>query len=123
MVPQQCAQDCSRLGEKLNSTFNKTIFAYNEHLKEIAAQEQIAFLPVHERQVEYLARTQTTGRDFESSGRLTRGLLLRHFLLRQSYDTISRKYGYLLLTDGIHMNTLGASFIIEAVESFLVANA
>jgi lysophospholipase L1-like esterase len=111
------------LGEDLASTFNKTVSAYNAHLKEIAAREQIAYLPVHECQVEYLTRTQPAGRDFDSSGRLTRGLLLRHYLLRQSYDTISGKYGYLLVTDGIHMNSLGASFIADEVESFLRANA
>jgi lysophospholipase L1-like esterase len=111
------------LGENLMSTFNKTISVYNAHLKEIAAQEHAGYLPIHERQMEYLTRTQPAGRDFESSGRLTRGLLLRHYLLRQSFDTISKKYGYLLLTDGIHMNSLGASFITEEIESFLLADA
>jgi hypothetical protein len=111
------------LGENLTSTFSKTISAYNAHLKEIAVQEHVGYLPVHERQMEYLTRIQPAGRDFESSGRLTRGLLLRHYLLRQSFDTISKKYGYLLVTDGIHMSSLGASFIIEEIESFLLANA
>jgi lysophospholipase L1-like esterase len=110
------------LGENLTSTFNKTISAYNVHLKEIAIQEQVGYLPIHERQEEYLARTQPTGRDFESGGRLTRGLLIRHYLLRQSFDTISKKYGYVLVTDGIHMNSRGASFIIEEIESFLLTN-
>jgi lysophospholipase L1-like esterase len=111
------------LGEDPTSTFNKTISAYNTHLKEIAAQEHLGYLPIYERQMEYLTRTQPTGRDFESNGRLTRGLLLRHYLLRQSFDTISKKYGYLLVTDGIHMNSLGASFITKEIESFLLANA
>jgi len=111
------------LGENLMSTFNNTINAYNGHLKEIAAQEQVGYLPVHERQKEYLTSTQPTGRDFESDGRLTRGLLIRHYLLRQSFDTISKRYGYILVTDGIHMNSRGASFIIEEIESFLLTNA
>jgi lysophospholipase L1-like esterase len=110
------------LGENLTSTFNKTISAYNVHLKEIAIQEQIGYLSVHERQEEYLTKTQPIGRDFESEGRLTRGLLIRHYLLRQSFDTISRKYGYVLVTDGIHMNSRGASFIVEEIESFLLTN-
>lgn len=110
------------LGENLMSTFNNTISAYNAHLKEIAVQEQIGYLPVHERQKEYLTRTQPTGRDFESDGRLTRGLLIRHYLLRQSFDTISKRYGYVLVTDGIHMNSRGASFITEEIGSFLLTN-
>lgn len=111
------------LGENLMSTFNKTVNTYNGHLKEIAVQEQVGYLPVHERQIGYLTRTQPAGRDFESDGRLTRGLLIRHYLLRQSFDTISKKYGYVLVTDGIHMNSLGASFITEEIESFLLTNA
>jgi lysophospholipase L1-like esterase len=111
------------LGENLTSTFNKTINTYNEHLKEIAVQEQVGYLPVHERQKEYLTRTQPTGRDFESEGRLSIGLLLRHYLLRQNFDTISKKYGYVLVTDGVHMNSRGASFITEEIESFLLTNA
>lgn len=110
------------LGENLMSTFNKTIPAYNTHLKEIAVQEQISYLPIHERQKEYLTRTQPTGRDFESKGWLTIGLLIRHYLLRQSFDTISKRYGYVLVTDGVHMNNRGASFIIEEIESFLLTN-
>lgn len=111
------------LGENLMSTFNKTINTYNGHLKEIAAQEQVGYLPIHERQEEYLTRTQPAGRDFESDGRLTRGLLIRHYLLRQSFDTIAKRYGYVLVTDGIHMNSRGASFITEEIESFLLTNA
>jgi len=110
------------LGENLMSTFNKTINTYNVHLKEIAVQEQIGYLPVHERQEEYLTRTQPTGRNFEGEGRLTIGLLIRHYLLRQSFDTISKRYGYVLVTDGIHMNSRGASFITEEIESFLLTN-
>jgi lysophospholipase L1-like esterase len=110
------------LGENLMSTFNKTISAYNVHLKGIAIQEQIGYLPVHERQEEYLTRTQPAGRDFESGGRLTRGLLIRHYLLRQSFDTISKRYGYVLVTDGLHMNSRGAYFIVEEIESFLLTN-
>jgi lysophospholipase L1-like esterase len=110
------------LGENLVSTFNKTVNTYNNHLKEIAIQEQIGYLPVHERQEEYLRRTQPIGRDFESEGRLTRGLLIRHYLLRQSFDTISKRYGYVLVTDGLHMNSRGVSFIIEEIGSFLLTN-
>ena len=36
-----------------------------------------------------------------------------------SLDTISRKNGYHLLTDGIHQNSLGARFIADEVEDFL----
>jgi len=40
-------------------------------------------------------------------------------LLRQSFDEISRKHHFLLVTDGIHMNSRGATFIADEIESFL----
>jgi len=45
--------------------------------------------------------------------------LARHFLLRQSFDEISRKHHFALLTDGIHMNSRGAAFIADEIEAFL----
>jgi len=111
------------LGENLASSANKTISEYNARLKEIAAQEQVGYLPAHERQRAYLARTRPAGRDFYVGRRLTTGAILRHYLLGQSFEAISKKYGYLLLTDGIHLNSLGASFVGGEIESFLRANA
>jgi lysophospholipase L1-like esterase len=111
------------LGEDLASAANKTVSTYNAHLKEIAAQERVAYLTVHERQAEYLAGTRPAGRAFEGDRRQTTGAILRHYLLGQSLDSISRRYGYLLLTDGIHLNSLGASFVTGEIEAFLRANA
>jgi len=45
--------------------------------------------------------------------------LARHYLLRQSFDEISRKHHFLLVTDGIHMNSRGTTFIADEIESFL----
>jgi lysophospholipase L1-like esterase len=40
-------------------------------------------------------------------------------LLIQSFYEISRNHHFLLLTDGIHMNSRGAAFIADEIESFL----
>ena len=108
------------LGEDLESLPNQRIREYNTILKEIAVQEQAVYLPVHEHQEEYLKNNQNkTGRTYESGIRSSFMLLLRHYVLRQSFDTISKKNGYVLVTDGIHMNSRGAAFIADEIESFL----
>lgn len=108
------------LGEDLDSLPNRKIREYNSLLKNIVSQEQIDYLPVYERQEEFLQSVQKKpGRPYMGGIKLSIMLLIRHFLLRQSFDTISKKNGFLLVTDGIHLNSLGASFITEEVERFL----
>jgi lysophospholipase L1-like esterase len=111
------------LGEDLESIPSQRIREYNALLREIANEEQVGYLPVSELQEEYLRKVQRrSGRPYESGGMLSIKALARHYLLRQSFDEISRKHHFLLLTDGIHMNCRGATFIVEEVESFLLAN-
>ncbi len=111
------------LGEDLESPPNQRIREYNALLKEITIQEQARYLPVYERQEEYLKNNQhEAGRTFESGIKSSIMLLIRHYILRQSFDTISQKNGYMLVTDGIHMNSRGATFIAEEIESFLREN-
>jgi hypothetical protein len=92
------------LGEDLDSVANQCIREYNARLKEIASQEHTSYLPVYERQEVYLrAIQQRPGRGFEDGVKLSLQLLVRHFLLRQSFDAISGQNGFVLLTDGMHL--------------------
>lgn len=108
------------LGEDLTSIYNQHTKKYNAILKELADQDQVAYLPVYERQEDYLNKIQNhPGRSYGDDGMLSIKALARHFLLRQSFDVISKKNHFLLLTDGIHMNSLGATFIADEAELFL----
>jgi lysophospholipase L1-like esterase len=108
------------LGEDLDSPENRLIREYNALLKKIATAEQISYLPVFEKQEEYLrTNLKAKGRPFKVGIMPSLELMMRHFLLRQSFDAISVKKGYLLLTDGIHMNSRGAELIAGEVETFL----
>jgi len=111
------------LGEDAESTPNRRIGDYNALLREIAREEQVGYLSVHELQEEYLRKAQrSSGRSYESGGMLSIKALARHYLLRQSFDEISRKHHFLLPTDGIHVNCQGATFIEEEIESFVLTN-
>ena len=42
----------------------------------------------------------------------------QHFLLGRSWDRISARYGYVLLTDSLHLNRAGAAMAADAVAAF-----
>jgi len=108
------------VGENLDSIENKTISEYNAELKKIAENENIAYLTVHEKQKNYLINEiNGKGKDYIRNTKIAFKSLFLHYLLFMSLDTISRKNGYLLLTDGIHQNSLGAKFIADEIEDFI----
>jgi lysophospholipase L1-like esterase len=111
------------LGEDLESIPNQYIKEYNSLLKDIADEKQVNYLPVYDRQEGYLREfQQESGPSYEVGAMLSIKALLRHYLLGQSFDEISRKHHFLLLTDGIHMNSHGATIIADEIESFLRSN-
>ena len=68
------------LGEDLASLPNERIREYNGLLKEIATKEQVSYLPVYEKQEEYLkSNLQTAGRPFKGGIIPSLELLVRHF--------------------------------------------
>lgn len=108
------------VGENLDSPENKTISEYNAELEKITKNENIAYLPVNEDQRDFLiAQIKGKGKDYIKSLKISFQALLLHYLLFMSLDTISGKNGYLLLTDGIHQNSLGAKFIADRIEEYI----
>jgi acyl-CoA thioesterase I len=109
------------LGEDLSSPVNKRVRFYNGILKEIAAQEEVAYLPVGERMEQYLrAIGNEKGPSYRGGLFSNLEMFLRSRILGQSFGSIYRKHGFVLLTDGIHMNPQGAELIAEVMEKALV---
>ncbi len=110
------------IGENLESIENKTVYEYNTALKQIAKKEHIHYLHVYEKQRTYLLeKINGKGKDCVDSTKKAFKALFLHFLLFVPLDSIARKNGFLLLTDGIHQNSLGAKFIADEVEKFIKA--
>lgn len=108
------------IGENLDSIENKTLSAYNAALKTIAEEEHVAYLPVFELQKNYLIeKINGKGNDCKESTKKAFKALFLHYLLFVSLDTISKQNHFLLLTDGIHQNSIGAKFIADEVEKFI----
>jgi lysophospholipase L1-like esterase len=112
------------LGENLDSVPNQTIRGYNERVREIARREQVGYIPVFERQEEYIrSNGNASRREYHGELRLTAELAARRIFLRESYDSFSRRKGFSLLTDGVHMNNRGAEIIAQEMEKFILVNA
>jgi lysophospholipase L1-like esterase len=108
------------IGENLDSKENKAIKKYNAELKRIAKDENIIYLPVHEKQKDFLINEiEGKGKDYIKSTRLAFKSLALHYIFFMKLDTISRKNGFLLQTDGIHQNSQGAKIIADEIENFI----
>jgi lysophospholipase L1-like esterase len=111
------------LGEHLASLPNERVRDYSARLMEIAAAEKVAYLPVHERQEDYLHEVHgAAGRPHDPNSTLMWTSLFRHYVLRRSFDAIAKENGLLLTTEGLHLNGRGAALVADAVESFLRAS-
>jgi lysophospholipase L1-like esterase len=108
------------IGEHLESVSNKRLRAYNAIIQEIAAREGMAYLPVYERFAEYLKSTgKHAGKPHHSRLFMTAELTVRHMFFKESYVAISRREGFTIMTDGVHLNEKGAELVAEVYRDFL----
>lgn len=109
------------IGEDLSSPAIEVVKKYNTAVRQIAVQEKISYLPVFERQVQYLKSTLTKpeGRAYAHFMLMTGELVAERGLFHVDYDTFSRRKGYHLVTDGVHFNRQGARLIAEEIENWL----
>lgn len=116
------------LGEDLDSLPNRRVREFNAVLAEVAAEEQVVYLPVYDDAATFLAARQAApGRAATGAARdgLRLGFLanVQHYLLGQSFDAIAHRRGLLLTTDLIHCNGAGAAIIARRMAEFLAGGA
>ena len=95
--------------------------AYSWIIQDVARQTGITYLPINERMDEILRRQRHDRKlpfDRMTDARYL-AVKIRRFVLGQSLAAISRRYGYHLMSDGIHLNHAGAEIIAEAIEAFI----
>lgn len=108
------------VGENLDSIENKTLSKYNTEIKKNAEVENINYLPVFEKQSDFLLNAiGGKGKNYIKGSKMIYQSLFLHYMLFMKLDTISRRNGYLLLIDGIHQNSKGAKFIASNIEDFI----
>ncbi|MER7516321.1 GDSL-type esterase/lipase family protein [Streptomyces sp. NPDC126499] len=112
------------LGQQLDAAAAQASQAYSRMIAEVAAAHEVAYLPLHERQIEELRRADPPPIPYrEATPASTIGVLLQHAVLRRSLDTISRRRGLVLTTDHIHQNSRGATLIAEVIDAGLPARS
>ena len=95
--------------------------AYSRIIETVACETGNAYLPIHERMCAYLQHQNASpGRSFDEY-RDGMGLVVkaRRFLLHQSFETISRRNGFVLLTDFFHLNDTAAAIVADAISEFI----
>lgn len=108
------------LTEDLNSIPNQKVDKYNKIIQEIAEGNDIAYLPLHEKQKNYLLSHQSsTNVSSASKNRLIYQSVVYHYLLKKDWNYISQKNGFQLLTDTIHQNDIAGKMIADLVEGWL----
>jgi len=113
------------IGEDLEHEANRKIDLYNEAVRRIAKEENVAYLPLHERMVAYLHeheadRATLPPRLEYRDGLHNTGNALALHSTGLSWDEVSRRNGLLVTTDCLHLNSVGAGMIADLIEVWLV---
>lgn len=108
------------LGSDLQSPSNQNIIACNNILRQVAAEQGIAYLPLHEQHEAFLREHQESPVvTYDGSVAWALKAALQHHMLGMSLDKISQSNGLLLTSDCVHMNTRGGMMIVDLVSDFL----
>ncbi|GIJ57301.1 SGNH/GDSL hydrolase family protein [Virgisporangium aurantiacum] len=108
------------LGEDLDSGANRLAAEFAAIARAVAADEGVTYLPLFERTAAVLRDTgPRPGAAYRPGVMYAARAAMRHFVLRQSFDAISRSRGLLLSTDGVHLNSRGAAIVADLVEDFV----
>nr|MBL0715109.1 hypothetical protein [Desulfobacterales bacterium] len=125
-ILQRSASSCARppppLGEDPQHAAYRQAREYSRIIKDVARQTGIAYLPVNEQMDRILQPYRHASKlpfDQVTDARYL-VIKIRRFVLGQSFESISRRYGFKLLTDGIHLNPTGAEIIADAIQAFIL---
>ena len=108
------------MGEDLAHEVNLKADKYSDFIKELAADEQIIYLPVREKQKEFLIKNSKPLKDtFEETYKLLNFSVMRHELLGQTWDEITTKHCFQLTPDNLHQNSISGGIIRDLAGSLL----
>ena len=104
------------MGEDLAHEANLKADKYSDFIKELASDEQLIYLPVREKQKEFLQKNpQPLKHTFEETYKLLNFSVIGYYLLGKSWDEISAKHGFQLTPDNLHQNSIAGGMIRDLV--------
>lgn len=108
------------MGEDLAHEANQKADKYSEFVKQLATDEQLIYLPVREKQKEFLQKNpQPLKHTFEDTYKLLNFSVISYYLLGKSWDEISAKHGFQLTPDNLHQNSIAGGMIRDLVMASL----
>lgn len=111
------------IGEDLDSTPIRRAGEYSAIVRDVATANNVAYLPLYERQTDYLrTHEDPPGTQYRPGLMLSSTASTQHFILRRSLDDVAADRGLHLTTDTIHQNSSGANLIADLIEEHLTAS-
>jgi lysophospholipase L1-like esterase len=115
----------SPIGEDLAHEANRKVEQYNKVVRRIAHDEEIDYLPLHEEMIAYLLTHEGDRAQLPAMLEYRDGLhntanALGLHSTGLSWDEVSRRNGLLLLTDTLHLNSIGAGIVADLIEAWLL---
>lgn len=108
------------MGEDVQHSVNLKADKYSEGIKAIADLYQIDYLPLREKQKAYLQKQPNKPKyQYEDTDKLIYYAVVLRYILFQSFDKISKLFGFQLLTDNLHQNGTSAQMIADLVSAFI----
>ncbi|MHA1126932.1 MAG: SGNH/GDSL hydrolase family protein [Candidatus Heimdallarchaeota archaeon] len=105
-------------GEDTNHEACEKSIDYSKTIKELAVNYKVNYLPFNEKMKAYLEKNPSQTK-YTFDDRLVEKAAYQHYLFGRDFDTISKKYGFQLLVDNIHLNTKGAEIIANLMLEFI----
>lgn len=119
-VPQIALFSLPMQGEVLDHPINQYVLAYNQIIHNLANHFDLPYLPLYERLYTLLdANPHRPRRPYAYSYSHLLRAMIRHYLLRQSWDRIAFTNGLLVLTDCLHLSDLGATVAADLITCLL----
>ncbi len=110
-------------GENLSSPENQKWQPFSAAIKSIAAEKEVAYLPLHETMCAFLdgkgPKKEYTPDDGQVDKMMGRVLVLQRPLQRKSYNQIGKENGFDLLSDGLHFNETAGKMVADLITTWL----
>lgn len=109
------------IGEDPSSLQFQRSMEYSSVIKEIAELHNLSYFPVNEKMIAYLEEHPSNSHiPFAKSNITMFKVVFSHYALRKSWDEISEKNGFSLVTDYLHLNSKGVAILGDFVEEFIL---
>ncbi|MBA4851673.1 GDSL-type esterase/lipase family protein [Emticicia sp. BO119] len=108
------------ISEDLTHEANIKADIYSEYIKAMAQTQHLSYLPLREKLKDYLqANPQPLKHTFDETLKLLIFSIINHYILGKDWDYTSRKHGYQLTPDNIHLNSVSGGIIRDLVKEFI----